>query len=205
MNKENQKGVSMLLFILIGAFAAVMVLAGYFLFIGNSSPTPQIQDNQQQNTQILQDPTVNWNVAQNTDVGFQFKYPTDFGSKYASFQNTPIATVTTDALSISASGCLINPVANAPTESNVTINNVPFCVLTAGDPGAGQLYNSYNYTTMENGNYITLQYVVHTLVSCGPYMGTQDYSPCTEFMQNYDNAVVKTIETSVGTLQFNNK
>ncbi len=198
-NMKNQKGFSMLSVVMVLGFILIICIAGYFLYIRDNSQLPQPQNTTVSNTPTNQ--TANWNTVQNTEVGVKFKYPTDFGSKYASFQSTPIITVAADTSQIDANGCLMTP-AYAPKESQVTINNMKFCLGTTSDPGAGQLYNTYNYTMLKNGSYITLQYVVHTLNGCGPYMGTPDYQPCTDFMNNYDTNVTKVIETSVGTLQF---
>ncbi len=204
---ENNKGFSMVSVIMIVAFIIVIGIAGYFLIsqyvtdynnnLHNQNYTPP------QTTQTPPDPTAGWNVVNNTDLGFQFKYPTDFGSKYASFQSVPTAMVISASSNtkIDASGCYIVDPQLPNKDSKVTINDLPFCVSTASDPGAGQLYNTSNYTTLRNGNYITLQYVVHTLNGCSPYMGTPDYQPCTDFMNSYNDKVTKVIETSVGTLQ----
>lgn len=205
---ENEKGISMLFIVMIISFIAVMCLAGYLAIsqhVNDYNSQLQNQNNPpasgQQNTQTPTDQTAGWNTVNNSDMGFEFKYPTDFGSKYASFQSVPMAVVTKDVSKVDANGCLIESTLTSK-ESQVTINNMQFCLGTGSDPGAGQLYNSYNYTTVKNGNYITLEYLVHTLNGCSPYIDTSDYQPCTDFMNNYNNIVVKTIENSVSTLQF---
>ena len=81
------------------------------------------------------------------------------------------------------------------------INNVSFCLSTTSDHGAGQLYNSYYYTTLHNGNYITLTYVVHTSNGCGTYEGG-NFQDCNNFMNNYSNLVEIPIQNSVATLKF---
>ncbi len=200
---QNQKGVSLLFVVMIISFIAVICFAGYFAVLQYLSDNNQSQNqgnNQQQNTQSVIDQTAGWNEVKDDQLGFSFKYPTDFGSKYASFQQNPFAVIT-DASKIDSNGCLIESTLTSK-ESRVTINNMQFCLGTGSDPGAGQLYNSYNYTTVKNGNYITIEYLVHTLNGCGPYMGTTDYQPCIDFMNSYDGNVVKVIEKSVATLQF---
>ncbi len=198
-NKKNSMGLAIVMVI---TFAVVIGVAGYFAYNNYFSSTVQSQNNsQEQNTQTVPDPTANWNTVKNDELGFAFKYPADFGTKYASFQNNPTTIVTKETSKIDDNGCLKTG-AYSPKESRVTINNMQFCLAGNSDSGAGQLYNSYNYTILKNGDYITLQYVVHTLNGCSPYIGTSDYQPCADFMNNYDTNVTKIIEVSVGTLQF---
>src|SRR5258708_5158392 len=85
---ENKSGIS-ILFIMIGVFLLIVLVAGYFLFAGNMYNSTRTQtNNQQQNNQI--DQTANWNAITNADAGVTFKYPADFGSKYASLQGAPL-------------------------------------------------------------------------------------------------------------------
>jgi hypothetical protein len=148
------------------------------------------------------DQAFEWQKYTNAQYGFEFMYLREFATKYATMQTDPRAIVTLPGSSkVTTDGCYLQE-AFAPKQSRVTINNMSFCVTESGDPGAGQLYTSYYYTTFKNGNYITLEYVVHTPNGCGAYMDTPDYQPCTDFFTKYDTIVKKPIENSVATLIF---
>jgi hypothetical protein len=88
--------------------------------------------------------------------------------------------------------------------SQVIINNIPFCLSTGGDVGAGQSYSSFAYTTHRNGEYITLEYTVHTSNGCGVFEGDPSYLFCEYSGNNYDSIVTQPIQKSVGTLTFTN-
>ncbi len=190
------------LFLLILAVIALFGVATYFLFTSSQladSPT-QITGNAPQVAQI---DTTGWSTYNDANNGITFKYPTGFNSKYASLQATPMAVVVPQGNSnVDGSGCfIINP--QVPNkDSQITINGMSFCLSTASDPGAGQLYNTSDYTTLRNGNYVMLQYVVHTPNGCSPYVGTPDQQPCTDFLNSYDANVTQVIQNSVSTLQF---
>ncbi len=200
--KEKLKDISVLIIMLVSVLL-VLGIAGYFLIVQYVDSVNQTRQVQQQATPSPTQETANWNTVKNDQLGFEFKYPADFGTKYASFQSNPTAIVTAQGnATIDSNGCyVINP--QIPNnDSKLTINGVSFCLSVAEDPGAGQLYKTRDYTTVKNGNYITLQYVVHTLNGCSPYTGTPDYNPCVNFTNNYDSIVVKAIESSVATLTF---
>lgn len=142
-----------------------------------------------------------WKTYTDAENGILFQYPPTFNTKYAQFQENPTAIVSlAGSKNIDKGGCYIPANPDQINETKVTINNMAFCLTTDASPGAGQLYNSYFYTTLKNGKYVTLSYVVHTLNGCDPYMGTPDYQPCTDFMKNYNTIVVSLIQQSVATL-----
>jgi|GEM_PF-4465021 hypothetical protein len=209
---ENQKGIQPLLVIMIVSFVAVVCIAAFFLiqqyFVSQQQPQNQ-NITQQQNTQT--DQTAGWNTYKPDNADFEFKYPETLNTKYASFDMVPglypaasVIAQNNDTAGNIINGCFVPAMdtAFAKTQPGITINNMQFCLTTESSPGAGQLYNTYYYTTLHNGSYYTLDYVVHTLNGCSPYMGTPDYQPCTDFMNNYDSIVMRPIQESVATLTF---
>lgn len=157
------------------------------------------------------DQTAGWKTYTNSNLGISFQYPEKFNTTFASFNQPPTAIITTNgSKQIDTNGCYIDSVlvgteVAGKNDSLVTINGLRYCVSTYGDPGAGQLYTTSNYTFLKDGNYITLQYVVHTSYGCDAYMGTPNYQPCIDFGNNYDTIVVKPIKDSVATLKFTNQ
>ena len=148
------------------------------------------------------DSTIGWKTYTSADLSFEFKYPTTFNTKYASFSSAPGAVVVKQEDNPSGS-CYVPPIeVPTKTQRNVVINGLNYCITTFEGVGAGQLYNTYYYTALKNGNYYTLAYVVHTLNGCSPYMDTPDYQPCLDFFKNYENVVIKPIQESVATLKF---
>ncbi len=153
-----------------------------------------------------------WKTYRNEEYGFEFKYPESLDTGYASFQNTPAAIVSKIGdKGLDKDGCYFgDEVEGSPKFSRVTINSIPFCLVTGGGVGAGQRYDAHDYTTKHDDIYITLQYVVHTSNGCGVFMNSDDlnssdnqrYNECLDFVKNYDSLVLKPIQESVATLKF---
>ena len=206
---ENKKGNVVLFIVMIVLFVVIILIAGFFAisqYVTDYNNKLKIKNQPTQSgggQQSVVDPTANWNIVTDVGLGIEFKYPTDFNSKYASFSQTPAVIVNPqNSKKIDSNGCYILDGVDQSKDSQITINNMLFCLSSGSDPGAGQLYNTHDYTTLKNGNYITLEYIVHTLNGCSPYAGTPDFGPCTDFMNNYNTLVVLPIQQSVGTLQF---
>ena len=196
----NQRLLIFFAIVLLVVVAAVVVFSMYFF----KQNTPQ-QVQQQSNQQAQQQPdiTASWKTYTNIQYNFSFKYPADLGTQYANWNQDPVANVSKTA---DSNGCNFGTeIEGAPVETKVTINGMQYCLATGGGVGAGQLYKAYNYTTLKDGNYVTLQYVVHTSNGCSAYMGTTNYQGCNDFMNNYKTLVEDVITQSVATLTFTNK
>ena len=143
----------------------------------------------------------------NSQYGLSFKYPTSFNGGFASMNSTPQVIITTDNTATginSTDGCYDGSSPNSYKDSQLTLNNIPFCVSTTGDAGMSQRYTTYNFTTHRNGEYVTLEYVIHTPNGCGAYEGASNYAACEDFENNYSSDVVQPLQLSAGTLTFTN-
>ncbi len=208
-------------------FVAALVIAGFFLYQNsftqtatNNAPVNQVvctQDAMQcpdgsyvgrtgPDCQFAACPAATlptgWKMYKDDEFGFQFSYPEKFDTTFADLSFQPIAI--TQSRNITSGGCyVLNDGSHNPYKTSVAvINNVSFCLSETSDPGAGQLYHEYDYTMLHNGNYVTLQYIVHTSNGCSVYIGTPKYQDCTDFMNNYNTVVLKPIQDSVATLTF---
>ncbi len=153
--------------------------------------------------------TAGWKTYTDSQYGFSFQYPSALPySLFASLNGTPTALTASSKNNIDSNGCYVPSIyagteRAGTTDSNITLNKISFCASNYGDPGAGQLYTAYSYTTYRNGNYVTLQYVVHTPNGCGAYQGTDKYQACTTFFQSgFNTGVLQPIQQSVATLMF---
>ncbi len=190
----------------------VLILGfGFWWYFTSLSLPPNSVKNTQNQTQTQNNETFNWPTYKSDNYSFEFKYPETLNTKYASFNIVPglypsasVIAQNNDTNGNIINGCFVPAMDKeiAKTQPGIMINNMLFCLTTESSPGAGQLYNTYYYTTLHNGNYYTLDYVVHTLNGCSPYEGTADYQPCLDFFNNYGGIVMKPIEDSVATLTF---
>jgi len=218
-----QKKISTLAGIITIIFVAVILVGGVFVYQQNQTQQNQIACTMEAKIcpdgsavgrsgpkcefALCPDYTVGWKTYTNTQLGLSFKYPATLNSKYAQFNSV---SAISDAININSKGCFV-PQQFKGTEigvsagSGVVINGVSYCFSSFGDPGAGQLYTSYEYTQQKDGKYYTLEYVVHTPNGCSPYMGTPDYQPCTDFLSNQETTIVKVIQESVATLKLINQ
>ena len=82
------------------------------------------------------DPSTRWLIYKNN--GVTFEYPEKFNTDYASLNLQTMITSSDDS-KIDAGGCYSSMGPNPTKDSKVIINNIPFCLSTGGDVGAGQL------------------------------------------------------------------
>jgi hypothetical protein len=129
--------------------------------------------------------------------GFEFKYPTSL----TGVSLLPMKVFTTNN-NIDGKGCYTLPETILGSTSRVTINNVPFCLSTGGDAGAGQAGHYYYYATPKNGEYLVIGYALTTSNGCGAIMGEPGYPACVDFFENFDTLVVQKIRDSIGTFRF---
>ena len=162
-------------------------------------------------TQIQKDLTSGMSVYKNNSITFE--YPEKLNSDYISL-NLQIIILNKLDSKINSKGCYSASSASgkpSPSQS-VTVNNLKFCLTTGNDVGAGQAYNSYYYTTLNNGEYYVIDYAVHSPNACGGYEnsanvnapGNEQYKACLADEKNWDNIVVKPIQNSIATFKLTN-
>lgn len=188
-----------------------MLLARTVMALNPAVATPLDSDEQ---TKIIQDeslaygkplPGVTWKTYADQQTGVSFEYPSDFGGgASASVQNpggVPKVLITPDN-AVDSHGCIPSTNGNGKpgTESQLTINNIAVCLSTSEEAGMSQLYTTYSYTAHKNGEYITLQYIIHTSNGCGVFQGDPSLVSCQYFLGNFNHVVIKSLEKSVGSL-----
>ena len=161
-------------------------------------------------TALTKDPTTGMDIYSNN--GIRFEYPEKFDTDYASLTlDTSVEKVDTSKLDNNGCYPAVNDSGTASSTAFVTSKGIPFCTTVSGDVGAGQLYTTYSYMTIHNGNIYTINYSVHTSNGCGVYQNSSDltapenksYNECLDFMKNdYSTLVAKPIQESIDTFSF---
>jgi hypothetical protein len=149
--------------------------------------------------------TAGWETYTDSVANITFQYPAKLNSSYLSLQQKPSVIITPQNYSysiINADGCYLSSNPTAKNYSQLTLGNMHFCVSSTNEGAAGTFYNTYYYTTLKNGDYYTLEFVISE-VDCGVYGGAGDskYQVCTSDVNNYDSIVTQLIQKSVLTLQ----
>jgi len=149
-------------------------------------------------------------IYKNTDMTFE--YPAKFNSDYISL-NLQTMILNSSDKNIDSNGCYVVISGNGKSGpgSFITVNNIKFCLSEGSDVGAGQAYNSYYYTTLNNGKYYVVEYLVHSPNACGGYENSPDvnapgnerYKACMADESNWNSIVTKPIQDSVATFKFN--
>ena len=209
------KRISTLWGIVIIVVVAVVLFGGVFArqyFITKANVESQIKSD------IVQpiNQTAGWKTYTGNVAGITFQYPDKLNSDYISLQQKPIVIITPlggssivkvapqGNATIYADSCYsANPTNPAEKSySQFSAGNMHFCVSSTNEGAAGTFYNTYYYTTLKNGDYYTLEFVISE-VDCGVYGGAGDpkYQACTNDDNNYNSIVTQQIQKSVSTLQ----
>lgn len=157
-------------------FLAVIAIAGYFLFTGSAFVGPSLDQNTQATDQVA-----DWNIATNSALGFELKYPNNFFDA----GHEP---------KIIASACSYDNMLTLCTDLNqqkMTINNVDYCYHRVSDAATGQVYYYDYYTTAKNKTCMTVQLDTATQ-NCDFYLPLEQGN--TEQKTNYDNCIAKNEE-----------
>jgi hypothetical protein len=190
----------MLVWIVICVIVIVVVIAVYFLLShGKSSQTKTPIPT----TTTAPVQTDGWDTYTDSVANITFQYPAKLNSSYISLQQKPSVIITPQGNSIiNADGCYLSSNPTAKNYSQITYGNMHFCVSSTNEGAAGTFYNTYYYTTLKNGDYYTLEFVISE-VDCGVYGGAGDpkYQACTNDDNNYNSIVTQQIQKSVSTLQ----
>lgn len=162
-------------------------------------------------SQIKTDATTGMLIYKNSDMTFE--YPSKFNSDYISL-NLQTEIFNSGDKNIDSNGCAtaMNGNGKPGPETFQTINNSKFCLTAGADAGAGQAYNSYFYTTLKNGKYYVIEYLVHSPNACGVYEnspdvnapGNEKYKACIADEKNWNSLVIKPIQDSIATFKFTN-
>jgi hypothetical protein len=201
----SQKKISTLVGIIIIIVVAVVIFGGVFAYQYFSTKF-----------QLTVPPTAGWDTYTDSVANITFRYPAKLNSDYISLQQKPIVIITPlggssivkvapqGNATIYADSCYsANPTNPAEKSySQFSAGNMHFCVSSTNEVAAGTFYNTYYYTTLKNGDYYTLEFVISE-VDCGVYGGAGDpkYQACTNDDNNYNSIVTQQIQKSVSTLQ----
>ena len=215
----SQKKISTLVGIIIIIVVAVVIFGGVFAYQYFSTKFQLTVPPQQTPASITTTTpvqTAGWDTYTDSVANITFRYPAKLNSDYISLQQKPIVIITPlggssivkvapqGNATIYADSCYsANP--TNPAEKNysqITYGNMHFCVSSTNEGAAGTFYNTYYYTTLKNGDYYTLEFVISE-VDCGVYGGAGDpkYQACTNDDNNYNSIVTQQIQKSVSTLQ----
>lgn len=129
------------------------------------------------------DYTVGWNYADNKESGFTLKYPNNF---FDVGHEPKISALDCDAIGFNGS-CPVS--SSLPTaNSEVTINNVKYCLSQEEDAGMGHVYFSYDYLTMKDNKCARIRFSTST-TNCSFYLPLENGN--TEQAKNYNNCLTK--------------
>lgn len=136
--------------------------------------------------------TLNWENYTDSINGVQLKYPENFSGSTWRAENWPPSVSVSIKKPNSVDDCSLVDISSdqkiAP--ENIKINNVDFTLYKGVGVGAGQLYNSYCYSTSGVNKYGTVYYQIYFLIhsangcgngNCGPYCGTEKEQACKTF------------------------
>jgi len=159
---------------------------------------------------VKTDSTTGMLIYKNPDITFE--YPVKFNSDYISLSLQTMVLNSGDK-NINSNGCYLAPQGYGQNlkPQFLTINNIKFCLTSGTDEGAGQAYNYYYYTTIANGKYYVVEYLVHSPNACGGYENSSDvnapgnekYKACKADESNWNSIVIKPINDSIATFKFN--
>lgn len=91
--------------------------------------------------------------------------------------------------------CLQNAGGNTTATSNVTLNGVPFTIITMGDAGAGNFYETTSYRAVHDGKCYAIEYTIHST-------NIGNYSPDQGIVEYDRDAVVAEMERMVRSFEF---
>jgi len=139
--------------------------------------------------------TIVWDTY--TGNGVTFQYPDSSNlSPYVTFQKPTVVVAPQGSTSIDSNGCFIS-YGSDPKDTVSTINGMNFCWSGADDSGMSRIHRDYYYTTLENGNYYTIEYPVDAS-ECINLNEAYTSTPCyTDFQM-----VPSILQQSVSTLTF---
>lgn len=104
-------------------------------------------------------------------------------------------TVGTSSDATAVKNCLTDNMGGSSKSTLVTINGVQYTKLTAGDAGAGNLYETTSYRTVKNGQCYAVEYTIHST-----QLGNYDPS---QGIHAYDKtAVTNMLESIVQSFKF---
>lgn len=196
-----EKGISTLIGIIIIIAVVVAAFGGVFTyqyFVIKTQPVVQTD-------QI--DQTAGWKTYTDAVNGITFQYPNKFNSDYIALHQKPFVIVNSKSGgSIDENGCLVT-INDIPTDSGTptifTSGNLSFCISHSSSGAAGTFYDTYYYTTYEQGKYYTFEFVV-SRVDCGVYgdAANAKFKACTNDENDYGFIVSKPIQQSVSTFKF---
>lgn len=202
----SQKKISTLVGIIIIIVVAVVIFGGVFAYQYFSTKFQLTVPPQQTPASITTTTpvqTAGWDTYTDSVANITFQYPAKLNSSYISLWQKPSVIITPQGNSIiNADGCYLSSNPTAKNYSQITYGNMHFCVSSTNEGAAGTFYNTYYYTTLKNGDYYTLEFVISE-VDCGVYGGAGDpkYQACTNDDNNYNSIVTQQIQKSVSTLQ----
>jgi hypothetical protein len=133
---------------------------------------------------------------------FSFTYPTYFGTEFAEFKKEPLGFVSPQgSVRIDASGCYFPEKFIIMSKSSSSIGEKVFCITALDEHHSERIYRTYWYTTQRDAAFITLEFVVNLSNNCNEHAQTSKFNECAIFMESYEEIVVKSLESSVATLQ----
>jgi hypothetical protein len=192
MSNPQNKGISTLVGIIIILLVVIILGGGVYLWqqknFSNETAEPVPNDFE------------GWQTYTNSQYGFEFKYPENFGANvWRPFFWPPTTTVVSISEDPIAKGCPNFPgglpSGYAGTQETVRINNIDYILYKASDGAAGSSYDSYCYVTKKDQNYYVISFVIRTTngcgQNCGPYCGTQYEQECLNF------SLLKDVETPI--------
>jgi hypothetical protein len=197
MLKILDKGISTTLGILIILLVVVALGGGIY--------TWQQRNFSNETTEPVPNEFEGWQTYTNSQYGFEFKYPENFGANvWRPFFWPPTTTVVSINEDPVAKGCPDFPISAlgtpGATQELAKINNIDWTLYKAADGAAGSSYNSYCYVTKKDQNYYVISFVIRTTngcgQNCGPYCGTQYEQECLSF------SLLKDVETPIKNIVF---
>lgn len=203
----SQKKISTSVGIIIIIVVAVVIFGGVFAyqyFSTKSQLTVPPQKTPIPTTTTAPVQTAGWDTYTDSVANITFQYPAKLNSDYISLWQKPNVIIIPQGNSIiNADGCYLSSNPIAKNYSQITSGNIQFCVSSTNEGAAGTFYNTYYYTTLKNGDYYTLEFVISE-VDCGVYggAGNPKYQACINDDNNYNSIVTQQIQKSVSTLQF---
>jgi hypothetical protein len=158
----------------------------------------------------LETQTADWQFYSNSERGFSFKYPVDFGANVWKPEIWPPAVTVVGAnIDPIEAGCpnLQKSSDDAPAKnSSATPYGIPYSLYIGSNIGAGQLYSEYCYVIADKqGGNIVIDFLVHSHTGCGfggcgAYCGTQYENECTNLNRFKD--IISPIRSMVNTFSF---